>query len=87
MLLQKEPKLSRARQIPEWEEYDHEIALFARELQEKGLVKSRIAAQDTNVLANEAAKEGGKPSTIEGVTEETERASEGGGKAEPRDEL
>ena len=32
--LQKEPKLDRARQIPEWEVYDNEIAAFARRLQE-----------------------------------------------------
>ena len=31
--LQKEPKLDRARQIPEWEVYDGEIAAFARRLQ------------------------------------------------------
>ena len=30
--LQKEPKLDRARQIPEWEVYDNEIAEFARRL-------------------------------------------------------
>ena len=33
--LQKEPKLDRARQIPEWEIYDNEIAAFARTLQDK----------------------------------------------------
>ena len=33
--MQKEPKLDRARQIPEWEVYDNEIAAFARTLQEK----------------------------------------------------
>lgn len=31
---QKEPKLDRARQIPEWEVYDSEIAEFARRLRE-----------------------------------------------------
>ena len=31
--MQKEPKLDRARQIPEWEVYDGEIAAFARRLQ------------------------------------------------------
>ncbi|KAI0754012.1 glycosyltransferase family 24 protein [Daedaleopsis nitida] len=33
--LTKEPKLDRARQIPEWEVYDGEIAAFARKLQAK----------------------------------------------------
>ncbi|KAJ8081870.1 killer toxin resistant protein [Marasmius tenuissimus] len=53
--LTKEPKLSRARQIPEWEEYDGEIAAFARKLAQEGKIKSRIAIADTNVLANAGA--------------------------------
>jgi UDP-glucose:glycoprotein glucosyltransferase len=48
---QKEPKLSRARQIPEWDEYDREIAQFARKLAEDGILRSRFAAADANVLA------------------------------------
>jgi len=35
---QKEPKPDRARQIPEWEEYDSEIVRFARELAAEGKV-------------------------------------------------
>ncbi|PFH48143.1 glycosyltransferase family 24 protein [Amanita thiersii Skay4041] len=50
--LTKEPKLARARQIPEWEEYDAEIARFTRRLAEEGKVRSGIAAADANVLAN-----------------------------------
>jgi len=49
--LQKGPKLDRARQIPEWEEYDLEIAQFARELAAEGKIHSRMATADTNVLA------------------------------------
>ncbi|KAH8825012.1 UDP-glucose:glycoprotein glucosyltransferase-domain-containing protein [Flagelloscypha sp. PMI_526] len=49
--LTKEPKLARARQIPEWEEYDSEISRFAKKLAEAGLIRSRVAAADTNVLA------------------------------------
>lgn len=49
---QKEPKLSRARQIPEWEEYDAEIARFARTLAEEGKMLSGIVAADVNVLAD-----------------------------------
>ena len=49
---QKEPKLSRARQIPEWEQYDGEIAQFARKLAKEGLIKSDIATADANVLAS-----------------------------------
>jgi len=33
---QKEPKLARARQIPEWEQYDGEIARFTRRLADEG---------------------------------------------------
>ncbi|KAG6918623.1 hypothetical protein DXG01_013034 [Tephrocybe rancida] len=55
IILQKEPKLVRARQIPEWEEYDHEIAQFARQLAEAGVIHSGLATADTNVLANAGA--------------------------------
>ncbi|KAF9530297.1 UDP-glucose:glycoprotein glucosyltransferase-domain-containing protein [Crepidotus variabilis] len=53
--LTKEPKLARARQIPEWEEYDAEIARFTRELASQGKIHSRIATADTNVLAGGGA--------------------------------
>lgn len=49
--LQKEPKLARARQIPEWSTYDAEIAKFARSLAEKGVIQAGIVAADANVLA------------------------------------
>ena len=52
---QKEPKLARARQIPEWEEYDSEIAKFAQRLSREGRLQSDIAAADSNVLASAAA--------------------------------
>ncbi|KAL1746758.1 glycosyltransferase family 24 protein [Schizophyllum fasciatum] len=53
--LTKEPKLSRARQIPEWEVYDAEIAEFTKRLAEEGAIQSRLAAADTNALANSGA--------------------------------
>ncbi|EKM75357.1 hypothetical protein AGABI1DRAFT_46617 [Agaricus bisporus var. burnettii JB137-S8] len=53
--LTKEPKLSRARQIPEWEEYDSEIAHFARELAKEGKIRSRFATADADVLASASA--------------------------------
>ncbi|KAE9396725.1 glycosyltransferase family 24 protein [Gymnopus androsaceus JB14] len=53
--LTKEPKLARARQIPEWEEYDSEIARFARKLAEEGKISSRVAAADANALAQTAS--------------------------------
>ena len=48
---QKEPKLARARQIPEWDEYDKEIARFTRELAAEGKIHSRMATADASVLA------------------------------------
>ncbi|KAJ7909648.1 glycosyltransferase family 24 protein [Mycena leptocephala] len=53
--LTKEPKLARARQIPEWEEYDAEISKFARKLAEDGVIRSRIVAADANALAASGA--------------------------------
>lgn len=63
--------MARARQIPEWEEYDAEIARFARELAEEGKVQSRMAAADTNVLAGAAAvaAEKGEKGVTEGLEE------------------
>jgi len=49
--IQKEPKLSRARQIPEWEEYDSEIARFTRRLAQEGRIHASVAAADVNELA------------------------------------
>lgn len=54
--MQKEPKLSRARQIPEWEVYDGEIATFARKLASLGQIRSSAAVEDVNALAGEVAK-------------------------------
>ena len=54
MHIQKEPKLSRARQIPEWEAYDAEIARFARRMADEGKISSHAAAEEVNVLAGSA---------------------------------
>jgi len=78
--LTKEPKLVRARQIPEWEEYDTEIARFAQRLAAEGRVRSDIAAADSNVLASAAA--GG---SVMNAAEE--KAEEVLGHEPPRDEL
>lgn len=66
---QKEPKLARARQIPEWEVYDTEISQFTRKLAEKGLVKSRIAAADTNVLAGAGSAPSSSPESTADPTD------------------
>lgn len=68
--------MSRARQIPEWEEYDSEIANFARKLAEEGLITSKIAAVDTNVLAGDSpsppseAETAGEAPVEEGIKDE-----------------
>lgn len=64
IISQKEPKLARARQIPEWEEYDGEIARFARKLAEQGLIRSSIATAGADALAGGS----GPVSAAEGVS-------------------
>lgn len=49
---QKEPKLVRARQIPEWEVYDAEIANFARKLVQDGKIRGGAIAASSNDLAS-----------------------------------
>jgi len=90
--LQKEPKLARARQIPEWEEYDTEIAQFTRQLAKEGKIHSRMATADANVLAgagNTAAAEGDKPGEVsESENAHTEKVGSQEATSEPqRDEL
>ena len=68
--LQKEPKLARARQIPEWELYDSEIARFTRRLADEGRIHASAAAADVNELA----KVGSVPVPV--VVEETTWSSE-----------
>jgi UDP-glucose:glycoprotein glucosyltransferase len=50
---QKEPKLSRARQIPEWSQYDAEIARFARQLVKDGKIGSTALGEEVDALAGE----------------------------------
>lgn len=50
--LQKEPKLSRARQIPEWEDYDAEVSRFAGKLADQGVIRSTAYAGGVDSLAN-----------------------------------
>ncbi|KAI0063832.1 hypothetical protein BV25DRAFT_1801498 [Artomyces pyxidatus] len=81
--LTKEPKLSRARQIPEWEVYDSEIARFTRTLADDGRIHASAAAADVNELANAGAArvnvaEGGEGETVElvaSVVSETHASS------------
>ncbi|KAH9024388.1 UDP-glucose:glycoprotein glucosyltransferase-domain-containing protein [Lactarius pseudohatsudake] len=68
--LTKEPKLARARQIPEWEQYDAEIARFTRRLADEGRIHASAAAADVNELA----KARGHPSRVAGEEETRARA-------------
>lgn len=85
----------RARQIPEWEEYDNEIAKFARKLAEEGKISSRVAAADSNALAQTAGAVSPNDDVVEVVdTEqngvdggETETEKKAEKKKEIRDEL
>jgi hypothetical protein len=54
--LQKEPKLTRARQIPEWTSYDNEIAEFARSLADSGKIRSRAISGSVDALASVGKK-------------------------------
>ncbi|KAI0042052.1 glycosyltransferase family 24 protein [Auriscalpium vulgare] len=71
--LTKEPKLSRARQIPEWEVYDSEIAGFARRLADEGRILGSAAVADINELANAGVT---APPAVTDAAEEADEAQE-----------
>jgi len=54
----KEPKLARARQIPEWSAYDAEIARFARRLARDGKISSTALSEEVDELATVGGKKG-----------------------------
>ncbi|KAG8741941.1 hypothetical protein FRC10_002252 [Ceratobasidium sp. 414] len=58
--LTKEPKLARARQIPEWTSYDNEIADFARSLADAGKLRSRAISGSVDALASVGKKAPGE---------------------------
>ncbi|KAG2069543.1 hypothetical protein BDR04DRAFT_1101419 [Suillus decipiens] len=66
--LTKEPKLSRARRIPEWEEYDSEIAQFAGRLAAEGKIHSSIATARSDVLANVGLVQPAHNDDVEGTS-------------------
>ncbi|KAG1862437.1 UDP-glucose:glycoprotein glucosyltransferase-domain-containing protein [Suillus tomentosus] len=78
--LTKEPKLSRARRIPEWEEYDNEIAQFAGRLAAVGKIHSSVATARSDVLANVGLVQPAHANDVEGT-------SEGEDLQHPHDEL
>ncbi|KAG1823651.1 glycosyltransferase family 24 protein [Suillus subaureus] len=66
--LTKEPKLSRARRIPEWEEYDSEIAQFAGRLAAEGKIHSSVATARSDVLANVGLVQPAHNDDVEGAS-------------------
>ncbi|KAF8524348.1 UDP-glucose:Glycoprotein glucosyltransferase-domain-containing protein [Hysterangium stoloniferum] len=75
--LTKEPKLARARQIPEWEEYDNEISQFARMLAENGAIRSDAYTSGADALANVGTKASPvKPPHEEGQVDTTKVETE-----------
>jgi UDP-glucose:glycoprotein glucosyltransferase len=89
--LQKEPKLSRARQIPEWEAYDKEIEDFARELAERGAIgraNGKGALEDVRVLAGSVNVAGSAKVTGDSAQPEAlEQAQRAHGTPHTKDEL
>lgn len=47
--------MARAKHIPEWEQYDAEVARFTRQLAEQGKIRSGMSTADANVLADVGA--------------------------------
>ncbi|KAG1748320.1 glycosyltransferase family 24 protein [Suillus paluster] len=78
--LTKEPKLSRARRIPEWEEYDNEIAQFAGRLAAEGKIHSSVATARSDVIANVGSAKPANDDDVGG-------ASDGEDLQHPHDEL
>lgn len=75
----KEPKLVRARKIPEWEAYDIEIAEFARTLALKGSLGSenaKLATEDVARLASSVGPADVTDSAIGGGGQETFHAKD-----------
>ncbi len=81
--LQKEPKLARAKHIPEWEEYDAEVARLARLLAEDGIIHSGMAVADANILADVGAG----PVVHEVTQEHPELDESSHTEGRPKDEL
>lgn len=87
---QKEPKLARARKIPEWEVYDAEVAALAKRLAshrtiELGLVSSdelaKIAAMD-DPSEGASTAEGEAEGSPAGVASKPADGGRGAGRAE-----
>ncbi len=84
---QKEPKLARARQIPEWEQYDGEIAHFTRRLADEGRIRASVAAADVNELANAGSVHVPLPEETTQGRAASENEGEGVSREPIRDEL
>jgi len=85
--LTKEPKLSRARQIPEWEDYDTEISQFARKLADKGVIRSAAYAGGADSLVDLGAAESQKEEAEEKQDAQEPTMKEEDSDKKNRDEL
>jgi UDP-glucose:glycoprotein glucosyltransferase len=74
--LQKEPKLARARRIPEWEVYDAEVAALAERLASERTIAVGLVSSDE--LAKVAAMDGENEQPLAAVAE-TEGSEIAGG--------
>ncbi|KAF3928354.1 hypothetical protein ABW21_db0201648 [Orbilia brochopaga] len=80
----KEPKLDRAkRQIPEWTEYDNEVAALAKRVKAKGVENMREALVQKEALGEEEKAGKGDSKTEEAVKDTTKEST----KIPTRDEL
>lgn len=82
--------MARAKHIPEWEEYDTEVARFTRELADKGVIRSGMSVADTNVLADVGSSKPTPPDDEDKQTreeEEVEKPNEDPEAVHKKDEL
>ncbi|WVQ78198.1 hypothetical protein IAT38_000281 [Cryptococcus sp. DSM 104549] len=80
--LTKEPKLVRARQIPEWDVYDREIAAFAAKVSSNGSVDNVVVAS-----VDDLASDSGTASSVESGVEVQEKDVDEEGSGRLEDEL
>ncbi|WVR05054.1 hypothetical protein IAU60_002066 [Kwoniella sp. DSM 27419] len=83
--LTKEPKLVRARQIPEWDDYDREIAAFAAKVAEREGHGEGAMGVSVDELASESAGAAAVQAGEEGVAEHEGKEGDGDGDGDEED--
>jgi hypothetical protein len=56
--IQKQPKLERAKSIPEWDSYDQEVEAFAKRLSQKGSAYSEAPLENQDVIDDNSGETG-----------------------------